>query len=1001
MPVSLHKPSMWLALGALAALCGVGALLQWQARGSARMAANESTLTAARLGAQAVSIWLDERRADADVTAASPMLQDAVRPGPALHEYLELIRSRYGYRAIVLLDLETHRPLLQTGPIAYNLAQLDGLLPALKDGVMRWVEIAGDDGRYHMGLLHAVGSGARPARRGLFFEFDPQRLGTLLQGRITTVQGMEMLLQAPHPQSAGRYFLLRPEGFIEPAPRGTRSTGAPVEYALGQDAYGQVAGADYQGQLVFAHGARVPGTPWTVIAMQAQAQAYARTQREGLFTIPILAGLWVISLLLIRLWHRGETFRTLARETKLTRHHQMLFQHAGDAIFTLREDGHIIDANEAAARMYGYALTQFPGMHIRELRPPEGRAAQAAQRAKDKIGQSRNFLAEHQRADGSRFMAEVTASTSELDGKRLQHSVVRDVTARQQIETQLRVAASFFERSNAAVLIADAEGRVQTVNAAYTRLTGFSTEDLSGRPWAGLQESLAQADASAKRHGYDALQIRQFWEGEFQLMRKNGQSYPARVILNGYLDKRGRIEQYVMVHTDLSIIRNAQSQLQYAATRDQLTGLPNRTQLEQQLEVQVQQAEAGNSSFVFVMLNLDHWRSINDSIGYSTADQLLHLVAERLSLLVPGPEAVYRFGGDEFGLLLTGEQADNYGALLDSLLLAMVHPLQLGPRSFQLTVSMGASLCPSLGRTRDDLITQASTALRVAKQQGRNTWRLYNTSMSHSSYEDLALLQDLRQAVARGELSLALQPQYTTDSLRLVGMEALLRWRHPTRGVIPPSTFIPMAETSGLIVEMGRWVLHEACRLWSSWQAQGLMPPCIAVNLSTLQFHQAQLVNEVAEALRRHDLPAGALELEITESLLMSDVDVAIGRMRELVNMGIRLSIDDFGTGYSSLSYLRRFPVHKLKIDRSFVNDLAQDDGAIAVAVIRMAKSLGLVVIAEGVETEAQLAFLREHGCDEIQGYLLARPMPAEDLPQLLRGLREQEAAAALTQIAH
>ncbi|MGJ4748492.1 PAS domain S-box protein, partial [Leptospira sp. SA-E8] len=348
--------------------------------------------------------------------------------------------------------------------------------------------------------------------------------------------------------------------------------------------------------------------------------------------------------LLIRLWHRGEAVRALAREAKLARHHQMLFRHTGDAIFTLREDGHIIDANEAAARMYGYALAQFPGMHIRELRPPEGRAAQAAQRAQDKIGQSRTFLAEHQRADGSRFMAEVTASTSELDGKRLQHSVVRDVTARQRIETQLRVAASFFERSNAAVLIADGEGRVQTVNPAYTRLTGFGTEDLVGRTWAGLQESLTQADASAKRNGHEALQVRQFWEGELPLMRKNGQSYPARVILNGYLDKRGRIEQYVMVHTDLSIIRNAQSQLQYAATRDLLTGLSNRAQLEQQLEIQVQQAELGAPPFVFVMLNLDHWRSINDSIGYSTADQLLHLVAERLSLLVPGPEAVFRFG---------------------------------------------------------------------------------------------------------------------------------------------------------------------------------------------------------------------------------------------------------------------------------------------------------------------------------------------------------------------
>ena len=995
---ALASKPLLLVLVLLVCLLALGLLLHQQARTSAQATAYETTLSAASLSSRAVHLWLEERRADADVVTTSPLFQNTLRVltgrsgttdrsfvNSTLQQHLELIRARYHYRAIVLFDLARRQPLLMTGGVDYSPAMFERMFNTIDGSTGRWVEMAGDaTGELRAGLVRAIGHEAPLSRYGLFFEFDVGRLSASLNHAEAASQGIDVLLHVIHPLGAGRYYVLTEQTPLVRETLATLAEGS-IEQTLGQSGGGRAQGHDHRGLEVYAQAVRVPETPWTVIATQTRERAYARAEMQTRVVNLVLGGLFLLGLLLIQVWRRGEKLRSLALETELMRHREALFRTADDAILSFDEKGIIVEANAAAERIYGYPRAGLLGRHMSVLRPPEGRQSQEDVFQNTRAGEAHNFHAVHQRADGSRFIAEVNGIVSEIDDRRLLHSTLRDITARQAIETRLRVAASFFERSNAAILIADAEGRVQMVNAAFTRITGFEAEDLIGKAWPGLQDSVAHADASTAVSGGDTLQARRFWEGELAQTRKDGQTYPSRVILTAYTDAQGRIEQYVMVHTDLTQQRQTETQLQYAASRDQLTGLPNRTQMEQSIEELVLQTQQGGSPFVFVMLNLDRWRSINDSVGFTTADQLLRLVAERLSQNLLGEHHVFRFGGDEFAVLLTGDAAADYGSFMDRLLITMVQPLQLGTQTFQLTTSMGVSLCPGLGNTRDDLITQASVALQVAKHQGRNTWRLYNPSMGHSSYEDLALMQELRQAVAQGQLMLYLQPQYAAADRRLVGMEALLRWQHPVRGFIPPATFIPMAEASGLIVDIGRWVLDEACRLWSSWRAQGLLPPPIAVNLSSLQFHQANFVSETAQVLAHHGVPGAALELEITESLLMSEVDVAIERMHELVGMGLRLSIDDFGTGYSSLSYLRRFPVHKLKIDRSFVNDISEDGGAIAVAVINMAKSLHLTVIAEGVETEAQLAFLHQNGCDEVQGYLCARPMPAEDLEQVLR----------------
>jgi diguanylate cyclase (GGDEF)-like protein/PAS domain S-box-containing protein len=994
---ALVRKPLLLVLILLACLLALGALLHQQARTTAQATSLETTLSAASLSSRAVYLWLEERRADADVVATSPLFQNALRMltgrsgttdrsfvNSTLQQHLELIRTRYHYRAIVLFDLATRQPLLMTGGVDYSPAMFERMFNTIDGSTGRWVEMAGDaTGELRAGLVRAIGHTPPLSRYGLFFEFDVSRLSASLNHAEAEAQGIDVLLHVIHPLGAGRYYVLTEQTPLVRETTAAQAAGS-IEQVLGLSGGGRAQGRDHRGREVYAQAVRVPETPWTVIATQTRQRAYVRAETQARVVNLALGGLFLLGLLLIQIWRRGEKLRSLARENELMRQREILFNSAEGANLTFDASGTIIEANAAAHRLYGYPTGRLIGLHMQVLRPPEGRQAQQAFFTQCQPGESHTFQAELQRADGRRFLAEVTTGMSEVDGRRLLHSSVRDVTARQAIETRLRIAASFFERSNAAILIADTEGRVQMVNTAFCRVTGYSAEELMGQPWAGLQRCVAQVDAQAAAAGQDPLLARAFWEGELAQQHKDGSSYPSRVILTAYSDAQGRIEQYVMVHTDLTRIHEAETRLQYVASRDQLTGLPNRTQMERSIEELVQQTQQGGGPFVFVMLNLDRWRSINDSVGFTTADQLLRLVAERLSQHLLGEHHVFRFGGDEFAVLLTGEAAADYGTLMDRLLITMVQPLQLGAQTFQLTCSAGVSLCPGLALTRDDLVTQASIALQTAKLQGRNTWRLYNPAMGHSSYEDLALMQDLRQAVARGELSLHLQPQFATTDRRLIGMEALLRWKHPERGNIPPITFIPMAESSGLITEIGHWVLHEACRLWSSWRAQGLAPPPIAVNLSALQFHQAHFIGDIAQALQEHGLPPGALELEITESLLMSDVDVAIGRMHELERMGVRLSIDDFGTGYSSLAYLRRFPVHKLKIDRSFVTDLEQDGGAIAVAVINMAKSLRLIVIAEGVETEEQFDFLRIHGCDEVQGYLCGKPMPATDMQRLL-----------------
>jgi len=430
----------------------------------------------------------------------------------------------------------------------------------------------------------------------------------------------------------------------------------------------------------------------------------------------------------------------------------------------------------------------------------------------------------------------------------------------------------------------------------------------------------------------------------------------------------------------------AEKQLEFLAHHDVLTGLPNRLLLRDRFGQAAALADRDQTGVAVLFLDLDNFKQVNDTLGHNYGDQLLVRVVERLHSHLRDTDTISRQGGDEFIVLLPHlNDLAVIGGIAHNIVTAFAEPFEIDHYAINTSFSIGISLYPDDGREFDGLLKNADTALYQAKDSGRDTYRFFSEKMNLDAEEQLYLQGQLRNAVKNEEFLLHYQPQVDIANGRIIGAEALVRWQHPELGLIPPGKFIPLAERSGVVIPMGEWVLNEACRQARIWQENGL-PLVMAVNLSALQFKRGNLLETVANALKQSGLAASQLELELTESILLQDVETAIKTLRSLKDMGIKLSIDDFGTGYSSLSYLKRLAVDKLKIDQSFVRDLAEgaDSAAIVRAIIQLGHTLQLTVIAEGVETDPQLAFLRDHGCDEIQGYLFGRPVPAAEFVKLL-----------------
>jgi diguanylate cyclase (GGDEF)-like protein/PAS domain S-box-containing protein len=563
----------------------------------------------------------------------------------------------------------------------------------------------------------------------------------------------------------------------------------------------------------------------------------------------------------------------------------------------------------------------------------------------------------------------------------------RNITASREAERERRIAQEVISSMGEAVTVTDLDFRFVSVNPAFTRITGWQEHEVRGRSASLL--NCAQHSPEHYQTLRDTIQREGQWRGELWQRRKDGEEFLSWLQTSGVRDAQGERTHFVQVITDITERKRNEQELRYLANYDTLTGLPNRTLLSERLGHAVVRARRGGRKVAVLFLDLDRFKHVNDSMGHAAGDRMLKAAGSRLRDNVRDGDTVARIGGDEFTVVLEDlVDAGEAERVAQKLISAFEQPLELEDgQDVVISPSIGVSLYPDHGQTPTDLIKFADTAMYQAKDRGRKTYMVYTESMDAAARLRATMIGALRKALERNEFSLVFQPKLSLLDERITGVEALLRWHSEELGEISPATFIPIAEETGMIVEIGDWVLVQACSQLAAWYRAGLRDISMSVNVSVLQLLRGELTQRLCDVLAESDMSPSQLELELTESMVMANAEQSITTLRQLKAVGVTLSIDDFGTGYSSLSYLKRLPIDTLKIDKEFVGDITTDpdDEAITATVINMAHSLGLNVVAEGVETAEQVEYLREQGCDEIQGYLHSRPLPPRELAAWLR----------------
>ncbi|MGQ7816349.1 phosphodiesterase DibA [Metapseudomonas furukawaii] len=595
----------------------------------------------------------------------------------------------------------------------------------------------------------------------------------------------------------------------------------------------------------------------------------------------------------------------------------------------------------------------------------------------------RDLLAELQTVKGLAFVAVTSLLLFGLVCLHLR-SLRSYLDARRAHESSLRQAAAVFDATQEGVLVTDATRSIVHVNRAFARITGYEEAEVLGHD---------PRLFSSGRHSRDfykamwhALENRREWSGEVWNRRKDGEIYPLWQNIRAIHDEDGVLTHYVAVFSDISAIKRSQNELDFLAHHDPLTNLPNRLLFTERVEQVLERCRREHRNGAILLMDLDHFKHINESLGPSQGDLLLKMVGTRLQTLLEGGMTLARLGGDEFGLLWDNcPLADQAAALAERIRSELATPFRIGDHDLFISTSLGISLLPEEDDNVERVMRNADSALFKAKSAGRDSYAFYSQELTAQAQQRVEMVSALRVALERDQLRVHYQPIRRLADGRLIGFEALVRWEHPERGLVSPGEFLPVAEDSGLIGGIDVWVLERACRQMQQWLEQGHELDFVAVNLSCRLFRRTELEGQVARVLAATGLPPGYLELEITESAVMEDPDTAEALLSRLRQLGVRLAIDDFGTGYSSLQRLKRLPVHKLKIDQSFVRGLPadQNDIAIARAVTALGHSLGLAVLAEGIETADQATFLRDLGCEYGQGYLFSRPVPAEEVERL------------------
>ncbi len=666
--------------------------------------------------------------------------------------------------------------------------------------------------------------------------------------------------------------------------------------------------------------------------------------------------------------------------------YRRLFENAGDLAYSTDLNGVFTAISESLMAVTGYRRDELLNAPISKILTPENLEL-AKRMTAAKLGaeqQVTRYELEITDKQGRQLPLELVTTLTYRNGVPVGvQGIGRDISERKRLETDLRIAATAFE-SQESLLITDANGVILRVNKAFTKCTGYTAEEVVGQTPRLFKSGRHGADFY--RTMWEDIHRTGGWQGEIWDRRKNGEVYPKWLTISAVWGNDGAVTHYVGSHIDITERKVAEEQIRQLAFHDPLTRLPNRQLLLDRLQHSLISSARSGRTGALLFIDLDNFKNLNDTLGHAMGDSLLQQAAERLISCMREGDTVARLGGDEFVVMLenlgeqpieAAEQAESVG---EKILAALSQPYQLGTHVFRSSGSIGATVFGGSTQEAEELLKQADIAMYQAKKADRNTLRFFDHKMQDNINIRAALDGELHKALESGQFQLHYQIQ--VDSARLpVGAEALIRWNHPARGLVSPADFIQLAEETGLILRIGNWVLETACAQLKAWASnERTRSLVLAVNISARQFHQDDFVNQVCTAVQRNAINPNLLKLELTESLLLEDIEDTIATMNALKAIGVRLSLDDFGTGYSSLQYLKRLPLNQIKIDQSFVRDIATDanDAAIVQTIIAMAETLGLEVIAEGVETEAQHDFLDLRGCHAFQGYLFGKPVPIE-----------------------
>ncbi|BDX04766.1 bifunctional diguanylate cyclase/phosphodiesterase [Planctobacterium marinum] len=759
--------------------------------------------------------------------------------------------------------------------------------------------------------------------------------------------------------------------------RGKDSKGANGEFFYGKS---EITQQDPVAQSIqFSYG------NWQLLATPAKGWDELHIHSPIWFTAVLLFSL---CLLVLRHRYKSEmlylsSVNNLVESEKKFRN--IFHNHNAVMLLIDKDSGKIVDANAAALDFYGYSHKDLVSKRIQEINTMSEQEV-AAEMEKAALLNQNYFTFQHRLANGEIRYVEVHSTPIISDDRRMLFSIIHDITARVENEQKLKLDAKVFEHSQEGVLVTDAQNRIITVNRAFTDITGYKQEDVAGDNPAILQSG--RHDSVFYEDMYKDIVRQGYWKGEIWNRKKDGTIYPQLLSISKVENDANQLTHYVAVFSDITRLKQSEERMEQLAHYDALTGLPNRLLLKSRIEHAIERAKRNSDEKVAVLfLDLDHFKVVNDSLGHMVGDELLRQVATRLRSSLREEDTIARLGGDEFVILLEGiTELRDLNAIAQNIIEEVKTPYLLNDcHETSVGTSIGIAVYPDDSSDIEKLFTYADSAMYKAKQNGRNTYAFYTESITQQADQRFRLSNQLSKAIERCELELYYQPQIDMVSKRIIGAEALIRWNHPDDGLLTPWAFIGIAEETGIIHEISKWVIQQGCQQLKKWQEAGHQLT-LSINISPRDFRYDDFYDQVAKNIQSSGITANGLELELTENGLMETSGNIRELLQQLKSLGISLAVDDFGTGHSSIAYLKHFPVDKLKIDRSFVKDIDVDpaDKMITETIIDMARNFNLKVVAEGVETLPQHDLLLELECDIAQGYLYSKPVPLNEFETLL-----------------